>query len=363
MSDPPAAVDHLSQVPAHPTAAGDASPVMPVACANCGATLTGEYCSSCGQHHEPHVHSLGHFASEAFESITHADSRLWRTLWHLLSKPGLLTREFFAGRRASYLPPFRLYLVLSVILVMLSSLATRGEPPAEDATSAKTAAAAPETSASGITTPEDTSSEPGTPALTTPEVPAPDASAAAKPSVDTGDVRRQVIQIDGLDRFCEAFEGADTGEGNYGGRQNILRFCKRIRTEPGELAEAVVHSIPRAMFVFLPLIAALMKLMYWWPRRYYVEHLLFLVHNHAAAFLLYTLVVLYSFIPVINGLTPLVVFIGLGYLAWYVFRAMRAYYGQGWWLTFAKYSLLFWLYVITAIAGFLFTLVLVAILG
>src|SRR5687767_11531382 len=84
-------------------------------CANCGAELSGEYCAACGQRHEPHIHSVAHFAGEAFESISHADSRLWRTLWYLFSRPGFLTREFFAGRRVAYLPPFRLYLVLSVL--------------------------------------------------------------------------------------------------------------------------------------------------------------------------------------------------------------------------------------------------------
>src|SRR6186713_1449752 len=81
-------------------------PPQTLVCANCGAPLTGEYCATCGQRHEPHVHTIAHFASEAFESITHADSRLWRTLGYLLTRPGLLTREFFDGRRASYLPPF-----------------------------------------------------------------------------------------------------------------------------------------------------------------------------------------------------------------------------------------------------------------
>src|SRR5436190_18919279 len=89
------------------------TPAIPVAqtlvCANCGAPLAGEYCTECGQRHEPHVHSVTHFAAEALESITHADSRLWRTLWFLLAKPGRLTLEFFAGHRVSYLPPVRLY--------------------------------------------------------------------------------------------------------------------------------------------------------------------------------------------------------------------------------------------------------------
>ena len=91
-------------------------------CANCGAPLGGQYCAACGQRHEPHVHTVSHFAGEAFESITHADSRLWRTLWFLLARPGRLTREFFDGKRARYLPPFRLYLVISLLFFLVAGL-------------------------------------------------------------------------------------------------------------------------------------------------------------------------------------------------------------------------------------------------
>ena len=48
------------------------------------------------------------------------------------------------------------------------------------------------------------------------------------------------------------------------------------------------------MFVFLPLLALVMKLLYWRPKRFYVEHLLFLVHNHAFVFLALTIMGLLS---------------------------------------------------------------------
>jgi hypothetical protein len=91
-------------------------------CTNCGAAATGAYCARCGQRVAPHIHSVWGFIREATESLTHADSRLWRTLSTLLVKPGRLTREFLDGRRASYLPPFRLYLVLSLLFFVLASL-------------------------------------------------------------------------------------------------------------------------------------------------------------------------------------------------------------------------------------------------
>src|ERR1044071_4817461 len=120
-----------------------ASPLIPVVsppeppapvtlvCANCGQPLAGEYCAACGQRHEPHVHTVGHFAGEAFESIPLAVSRLWRTLLYLLIRPGFLTREFFAGRRVRYLPPFRLYLVISVLFFLVVGLGGRDSDEVE----------------------------------------------------------------------------------------------------------------------------------------------------------------------------------------------------------------------------------------
>jgi hypothetical protein len=332
MSGPPVPVVSPPELPKPQT----------LVCANCGAELAGEYCAACGQRHEPHVHTVGHFVGEAFESISHADSRLWRTLWLLFSRPGFLTREFFLGHRARYLPPFRLYLVLSVILVLLTTMAGDEEVAAAQPVARST----------------------GAPAIAAPAPAAPpDLAPVPEEGVTEDGDSRYVVNNDGLNSFCDAFEGPDDGSGNFAGRQNVRRFCNRIRTEPGELAEAVVHSIPRAMFVFLPLIAAIMKLMYWRPRRYYVEHLLFLVHNHAAVFLVYTLVALFSFIPVVGDFTPLLFFAALAYLAWYIYRAMRVVYAQGGALTFSKYFVLFWIYVITATVGFLLTMVFIAIWG
>src|SRR5262245_5324652 len=90
-------------------------------CQNCGAAVSGRYCAACGQRLEPPLHSIWHFFKTATEDLTHADSRLWRTLGALLFRPGYLTREFLLGRRARYLPPVRLYLVISVMFFLWAS--------------------------------------------------------------------------------------------------------------------------------------------------------------------------------------------------------------------------------------------------
>jgi hypothetical protein len=88
-------------------------------CANCATALAGNWCFNCGQRAGDFHRSLRHLATEAVEGFTHADGRLWHTLSLLALRPGVLTRDYLRGRRASEIPPLRLFLVtlLAVFLV------------------------------------------------------------------------------------------------------------------------------------------------------------------------------------------------------------------------------------------------------
>src|SRR6266852_5753468 len=83
------------------------------ACTNCGAVAADAYCARCGER-QPGHHDLSvpHFAHEVFHEIAHVDSKLFTTLRDLLTKPGFLTQEYFAGRKSRYVPALRLFLTL-----------------------------------------------------------------------------------------------------------------------------------------------------------------------------------------------------------------------------------------------------------
>jgi hypothetical protein len=100
--------------------------------------------------------------------------------------------------------------------------------------------------------------------------------------------------------------------------------------------------------VFLPLLAAFMKLLYWRPKRYYVEHLLFLVHNHAFVFLAMILSIWLTNLPVLGDHLGWVDGLVWLYVVWYLFRAMRVYYQQSRWMTFGKYLVIGLAYVVTS---------------
>lgn len=79
------------------------------ACANCGTTLTGNFCAACGQ--SAHVHrSIGHIFEEFLHGIWHFDSKAWRTLPRLVFTPGRLTRDYVYGKRGGYIAPLALFL-------------------------------------------------------------------------------------------------------------------------------------------------------------------------------------------------------------------------------------------------------------
>jgi hypothetical protein len=299
-------------------------PPRTLVCANCGAQLTGEYCAACGQRHEPHIHSVAHFAGEAFESLTHADSRLWRTIGYLLAKPGLLTRHFFAGQRASYLPPFRLYLVISVAFFILG--------PSDDT---RVAIRDSETLEFEQKAPVD---------------------AKERAILDTNEKDGyDTFTIQGLADFCQQFEGLEDSDNVF--RNNIRENCRQLAKGDGrELGRRFLHNLPRAMFIFLPALAFVMWLLYWRPKRYYVEHLLFLVHNHAFVFLACSIVIVLGRIPFVGDYIWLAWVLGGLYALWYVYRAMRVVYAQGRALTLSKYVTLLITYVLTMNVMFLLTL-------
>jgi hypothetical protein len=82
-------------------------------CTNCGAEAADVYCARCGEQ-QPGHHDLSvrHITHEVFHELVHVDSKLFTTLRDLITRPGFLTEEYFAGRKSRYIAPLRLFLTL-----------------------------------------------------------------------------------------------------------------------------------------------------------------------------------------------------------------------------------------------------------
>src|SRR6476646_12169984 len=93
-------------------------------CLNCGARLTGAYCSVCGQ--KAHVHrSVRGFLQDFVQGLFNFEGKIWRTLPMLAWRPGEMTRRYIAGERARFISPVALYLF--TVFAMFAVLNLTGE--------------------------------------------------------------------------------------------------------------------------------------------------------------------------------------------------------------------------------------------
>lgn len=283
----------------------------PLPCQNCEAPVTGPYCAQCGQAAGTHMLSVAEVARDVVHSGLHLDSRAWRTLRSLLLRPGELSREFIAGRRQRFLPPFRLYLIVSLFFFALSALLPDLSVVRIDKTGEQVVAPVI------LRTPEDPSG--GPPAPSPPDQAAP-ATAAEAPACD--------VRV-----------------GWPAAARLLTRACLQLaETDGRHLDRVFLATAPKLMFVFLPLMAAVATLFYWRPRRWYVEHLVLFLHLHAFAFLWLAAMTVLGAITALP--VPLVGLLGIlnvalvACLPWYVFRAMRVVYGDGGILTLLKMTVL-----------------------
>jgi len=208
-------------------------------CDNCGLQANYQYCANCGQRHQTRVVSLWQLFKDLLGGLFNWDARVWRTLLPLLSKPGFLTAEYLSGKRAHYTPPLRLYLVLSIIFFFVSGYLTSGDKVMIDNNVFKVSTAESEDQSVKI--------EPDNQDMTV-NVP--------------GFMDQEAWEIR-LEAFAEELNTFD-------GKQRFL--------------EELFSQAPVLMLVLLPLMALVSWLLHLFSKRYFVEHLLMLVHFHAFVF-------------------------------------------------------------------------------
>ena len=319
-------------------------------CLNCGGRQKGQYCAICGQRAHSRLISLWELVSDAFGDLLELDSRLWRTLTPLLLRPGHLTRDYLQGRRVRYMPPFRTYLVLSLAFFVVAFFDPRDDlgllfEPEPEATveeiaekEARAEAAKQEIlaelAAEGIIAGD------GIPPERAEEV---EERIAEAVEANGGGIKLQIgddsdscdVSSDDLAEMPEWFKRRFTPE-------RVSTVCERVTADGGKsFFDLLLDNIPVALIVLLPLMALVLKVLYPLSRRYFVEHLLFVVHYHAFFFLILILQILFSrlanLIRLPEAIAVLAMVAASLYIPVYLFIAMRRVYGQGRILTFVKY--------------------------
>lgn len=253
------------------------APDPPAGCPNCGqpfAAPTPKFCPACGQETQLAPPTVREFLQQFGGAYFATEGALWRTLKLLLLKPGELTRQYLAGRRRHYVLPLRLYLSISlVVLLMLRTVATVN--------------------------------------IESPGAVQFDGTEPRQVEIDLGfgraGLKAGVFFCDGLPAWL------------------CKRLQRRLDVEPRFLAREVeqfgqrfVSDIGGAMFLLLPAFALWLRGVYRNRGLRYAEHLVFALHLHAFWFLMLALS-----LPGVPGLGPLAALAA----PVYTLLAMRRVYG------------------------------------
>ena len=93
-------------------------------CHNCSNEFPeqAQYCPCCGQSRKDFNRPFKQLISESLYELLDIDGRLTTTLKTLLFQPGNLTTNYRAGKRVSFTPPLRMYLITSLLLFFIMSM-------------------------------------------------------------------------------------------------------------------------------------------------------------------------------------------------------------------------------------------------
>lgn len=288
-------------------------------CLNCDDVLTGAYCMSCGQKDFNMLRPFWTLLEDTLGDLFSFDSRFFGTLVPLFLRPGYITREFNRGRRAKFVPPFRQYLVVSIIFFLLLVSIDVQLFDTDEITFNN----------SSQTEGADTTSTN-------------DQNRTVDQVLDTVVGNMTKKRDDGLK------DATETEKQVYNSAIGLVGGLKKVWLDPKLLNVVLADWIPKLMFLMLPLFAVILKIVYIRRKKYYIEHLVFSMHYHAFLFLLFTIMLLlYHFVPVSHSYLP--------YLLWYVpiylFVALWTVYGQGPIKTFFKGLFLNFTYFILITTG------------
>lgn len=372
-------------------------------CENCGSPLYGEHCYACGQPTKGLVRHFSSITGDALDTLFNVDGRLLRTLPALLLKPGFLTREYFEGHRVRYVSPVRLFVFLCIVTFFAAKLAspsfnldgsrtdgaTTAQPSAQGDgnggfaeldTPAAVEARRAEALAGIDTAKKEAAMVPGMGLVmdkareelnadadgrlaelaAAERSPPPKVAPHADPEASSGpglsvsddgdaptinlngkpwDAKTNPLVIESLPEGANRWLNAQIG--------HVPSNWKRIREDPDLLRNAFYSALPTALFLLVPVFALLLKALYLFKKRLYMEHLVVALHGHAFVCVALLALMALTSIEALLG-APAWLSAPLGWLEWalmlwvpvYLWLHLKRVYGQGVLMTTLKFGVL-----------------------
>ena len=270
-------------------------------CLNCGAPLHGAFCAGCGQRVVPPHPTVRELAGDAWHELTGYDGRIMATI-RGLARPGFLTREYIEGRRAHFLPPIRVYLIVSLIYFVIAA-----SVPDDLSTREAGSVSGPGGMRIGVT---DSGNDPGS----------------------FAEDRAELLkELDSAPWY-------------------LRPMIRSLAEDPAGFRRRMFTIMPRVFFVLLPVFAGVVALFY--RQHHFPTALIFAVHLHAFAFVVFAVSEALKLTGREHLAERLGAVLALAF-AVYALKAFRAVYGGRWPITIVKATAIGFLYLIASVPAFM----------
>ncbi len=389
-------------------------------CENCHQPINGPFCGQCGQQAESTLKYFWVVIMHLLDDIFSFDSRASRTLFPLVAKPGFLTNEYFAGRRVHYVPPLRLYLFISIVFFITLKFAVGTEDNHFLNINNKQAVITEikdhikllkekeiklkEQEAENIDELLELSNNLVKFSTLLSDI---NKDYSLDENKDLIEVSRKLAKLElvkydsGKELLGKAndeynlltsniakikrgesveikekqksFTIANNADGTLSfdflskeNNKKLEDFSKMLtkksekafNSDTTPLVQEAISKLPQLMFILLPIFAVLLKIMFLFSKRLYMEHLTVALHSHSFIFFTILLVELLSFfqdysekaLPSLSGIIETLTIILLIWVPIYLFIMQKRVYKQGYILTTLKYIFISNAYMLLIIA-------------
>jgi Protein of unknown function (DUF3667) len=311
--------------------------VKSIECANCHYHFdqVNNFCPNCGQENHTHKLPVHHFLYEFVESLTHFDTKVFRTFKDMVAKPGLVIKNYNSNKRARYVPPARIYVFMSFIFFFLLSLLTNSdikENTKKIDEQLKSNVFNGKYKTGGI-------------------------SFISTTKLDSITFS-ELSKLDPLtNKRIDSFIVAKGGKTDWFNTRVIHTMVKLYKGEIHtiDIYQKFIKYISYSLLIFMPFFALILKLFYRKKAYYYSEFLVFSIYFHTFIFLLLSLFTLFTRYIYDSKNILLVVFL---LLLVYLGFSLKRVFQQGIGKTILKTTLISILYFVTL--GFLVVLMLLS---
>lgn len=305
-------------------------------CLNCNETLSGNFCTQCGQQNLPLKQSIGQLLLVFFGEFFNYDGRFLRSIRLMFSQPGALTLAYLEGKRTSYVNPVRFYLFTSAFyFLVINYVVLPSQDPSSTVVLPKQIQLKQSTSEGAAMGFFDGVNE---------------GLAAAEGGGDGTQIQTEF----------ESFQAFKANQDSLAPAKRAtaleLRFIEKfyeVKEKYGDstsftsaLGKEVLSRLPQLLLITLPLLAIVSKLVFFRRKQFwYMDHLVFTLHGATSLFFLLFIQLGLDYVARSMALGWLEFFSQLLAVIWlgYYLMSFKRFFGRTWGKTILLFSWIgFW---------------------